>query len=75
MSPRAAPALLAAALLSLALASPAAALTAEEMYEADTVVVVDLQLPPESVKLRLASPGQEQSSQTRVWSSRFEPTG
>ena len=56
MSPRAAPALLAAALLSLALASPAAALTAEEMYEADTVVVADLQLPPESVAALEAEP-------------------
>lgn len=56
MSLRAAPALLAAALLSLALASPAAALTAEEMYEADTVVVIDLQLPPASVAALEAEP-------------------
>lgn len=51
-----APALLAAALLSLVLASPAAALTADEMYEADTVVVIDLQLPPASVAALEAEP-------------------
>jgi hypothetical protein len=56
MSRRAAPALLGAALLALALASPAAALTAEEMYEPDTVVVVDLQLPPASVAALEAEP-------------------
>lgn len=56
MSPRAALALLAAALLSLTLASPAAALTADEMYEMDTVVVIDLQLPPASVAALEAEP-------------------
>lgn len=53
---RAAPAMLAAVLLVLVLASPAAALTADEMYEADTVVVVDLQLPPASVAALEAEP-------------------
>ncbi len=53
---RAAPALLAAALLALVAASPAAALTAAEMYEADTVVVIDLQLPPASVAALEAEP-------------------
>jgi len=56
MSLRAAPALLAAALLVLVLASPAAALTADEMYEPGTVVVVDLQLPPASVAALEAEP-------------------
>ena len=53
---RAAPALLAAALLALWPASPAAALTAGEMYEPGTVVVVDLQLPPASVAALEAEP-------------------
>ena len=53
---RAAPALLAAALLALVLASPAAALTAAEMYEPSTVVVIDLQLPPASVTALEAEP-------------------
>ena len=53
---RAAPALLAAALLALVLASPAAALTAEEMYEPSMVVVIDLQLPPASVVALEAEP-------------------
>lgn len=56
MSPRAAPALLGAALLALILASPAAALTADEMYEPGTMVVVDLQLPPASVAALEAEP-------------------
>lgn len=49
-------ALIAAVLLALGLASPAAALTAEEMYEPDAVVVVDLQLPPTSVAALEAEP-------------------
>lgn len=52
---RAAPAML-AVLLALVLASPAAALTADEMYEPETVVVVDLQLPPASVAALEAEP-------------------
>ncbi|HEU4737924.1 MAG TPA: CotH kinase family protein [Solirubrobacterales bacterium] len=56
MSVRAALALLPAALLALVLASPAAALTADEMYEADAVVVIDLQLPPASVAALEAEP-------------------
>ena len=56
MSLRAAPALLAVALLALVLASPAAALTADEMYEPDAVVVIDLQLPPASVAALEAEP-------------------
>lgn len=53
---RAATALLAAALLALVAASPAAALTAAEMYEPDAVVVIDLQLPPASVAALEAEP-------------------
>ncbi|MFL5872188.1 MAG: CotH kinase family protein [Solirubrobacterales bacterium] len=53
---RAATALFAAALLGLGLAGPAAALTAEEMYEPGTVVVVDLQLPPASIAALEAEP-------------------
>lgn len=56
MSGRAALVPLAAVLLSLGLAGPAAALTAEEMYEAGTVVVIDLQLPPASVAALEAEP-------------------
>lgn len=56
MSLRAAPALLAAALLTLVPASPAAALTGAEMYEPAAVVVVDLQLPPASVAALEAEP-------------------
>ncbi len=56
VSVRAALALLAAALLGLGLAGPAAALTADQMYEPDAVVVVDLQLPPASVAALEAEP-------------------
>lgn len=53
---RAASILLAAALLALGTASPAAALTAAEMYEPGAVVVVDLQLSPASVAALEAEP-------------------
>ncbi|HEY5941584.1 MAG TPA: CotH kinase family protein [Solirubrobacterales bacterium] len=58
MSVRAALALLAAAMLALGLAGPAAALTADEMYEPEAVVVVDLQLPPASVAALEAEPAE-----------------
>lgn len=53
---RATLALVAAALALLISAAPAAALTAEEMYEPGTVVVVDLTLPPASIEALEADP-------------------
>jgi len=74
MTRRAAPALLAAALL-LCLAAPAAALTADEMYEPGTVVVVDLQLPPASVAALEAEPDEYVEGTFALAPSDGTPTG
>jgi CotH kinase protein len=49
-------ALLAALALALAAATPAAALSADEMYEPGTVVAIDLTLPPASIAALEADP-------------------
>ncbi|HVO54596.1 MAG TPA: CotH kinase family protein [Solirubrobacterales bacterium] len=53
---RAALALVGAAVLALLAAAPAAALTADEIYEPGAVVVIDLTLPPASIAALEADP-------------------
>lgn len=75
MTLRAALALLGAALLNLGLAGTAAALTAEEMYEPGTVVVIDLQLPPASVAALEAEPDEYVEGTFSLAPSDGTPTG
>lgn len=73
------PRLIAAAFVSLALLAfaPAAsaALTAETLYETDTVVVIDLQVPPAGIEALEAEPGEYVEGEFRIAETDGTPEG